>query len=87
MWEHALDQQLRRAQVAGEAAGHENRMVFTAPTEADKQRFLEVYNEVAQRNAQLAARYEIDGLRLFRYARGVVANTANGSVECAGEQR
>ncbi|HEX6398441.1 MAG TPA: hypothetical protein VFZ95_13530, partial [Steroidobacteraceae bacterium] len=65
----------------------ENRMVFTAPSEADKKRFLEVYNEVAQRNAQLAARYQIDGLRLFRYARGLVANTADGTIECAGEQR
>lgn len=86
VWERELDQQLRRAQIAGEAAGHENQMVFTTPSDADKQRFLEVYNEVAERNAQLSARFGIDGLRLFRYAREVVANTANGTVECAGQQ-
>jgi TRAP-type C4-dicarboxylate transport system substrate-binding protein len=86
VWERELDQQLRRAQVAGEVAGHENQMVFTHPSPADTRRFLEVYNEVAERNARLAARYQIDGLRLFRYARGVVAHAGSGAVECIGEQ-
>ena len=85
VWEHALDEQLRRAQVAGEAAGHENHMVFTAPSDADKRRFLEVYNEVAQRNAQLSARFELDGLRLFHYARKLVAHAGDGPIGCIGE--
>src|SRR6187399_2399876 len=81
VWERELDQQLRRAQVAGEIAGHENRMTFTAPSDADKRRFLEVYNEVAERNARLAARFEIDGLPLFQYARTVVARADSGAVQ------
>jgi TRAP-type C4-dicarboxylate transport system substrate-binding protein len=86
VWEDDLDQQLRRAQVAGEAAGHENRVSFTTPSDADNRRFLEVYNEVAERNARLSARYEIDGLRLFHYARQVVARADSGAVRCIGEQ-
>jgi TRAP-type C4-dicarboxylate transport system substrate-binding protein len=86
VWEGDLDQQLRHAQVAGEVAGHENQVTFTTPSDADNRRFLEVYNEVAERNARLAARYEIDGLRLFHYARRVVARADGGAVRCIGEQ-
>jgi TRAP-type C4-dicarboxylate transport system substrate-binding protein len=85
VWERELDQQLRRAQVAGEAAGHENHRTFTTPSDADTRRFLDVYNEVAERNARLAARFEIDGLGLFHYARAVVARAGDGAVECIGE--
>ena len=86
VWENDLDQQLRRAQVAGEVAGRENQVTFTTPSDVDNRRFLEVYNEVAERNARLAARYEIDGLRLFHYARAVVARANGGTVRCNGEQ-
>lgn len=86
VWENDLDQQLRRAQVAGETAGRDNQVTFTVPTGADDRRFLEVYNEVAERNARLSARYEIDGLRLFRYARTVVAQADGGPVRCKGEK-
>jgi TRAP-type transport system periplasmic protein len=85
VWENALDQQLRRAQVAGEVAGHENQVTFTTPSGADDRRFLEVYNQVAERNAQLSSRYEIDGLRLFHYARAIVAHAGGGAVRCIGE--
>ena len=85
VWENALDQQLRRAQVAGEVAGHENQVTFTTPSGADDRRFLEVYNQVAERNAQLSSRYEIDGLRLFHYARAIVARAGGGAVQCIGE--
>jgi hypothetical protein len=61
-------------------------MTFSAPSDADKRRFLEVYNEVAERNARLAARFEIDGLRLFHYARTVVARADSGAVQCHGER-
>ncbi|HET9862856.1 MAG TPA: TRAP transporter substrate-binding protein DctP [Steroidobacteraceae bacterium] len=86
VWEDALDRQLRLAQVAGEVAGRENQVTFTTPSGADVRRFLEVYNEVAERNARLSSRYEIDGLRLFRYARQVVARADGGAVRCIGEQ-
>jgi TRAP-type C4-dicarboxylate transport system substrate-binding protein len=86
VWERELDEQLRRAQVAGEIAGHERQVTFTSPSDADNRRFLDVYNAVAERNARLAARYEIDGLRLFHYARRIVARTDGGAVQCHGEQ-
>lgn len=85
VWEHALDEQLRAAEIAGEAAGHQSGMTFTAPSAADTARFLTVYNEVAERNARLATRYEIDALRPFRYARAVIARAKDtGQVECKG---
>ena len=88
VWERALDEQLRAAEIAGEAAGHENAMTFIAPSAADTARFLEVYNEVAERNARLASRYEIDGLSLFHYARSVVGRAvAGGAIDCAGENQ
>ena len=86
VWEHELDQQLRRAQVAGEVAGHQNQVTFTTPRDADNRRFREVYNQVAERNARLSVRYEIDGLRLFHYARRVVSRADGGAVRCIGEQ-
>lgn len=87
VWERELDHQLRQAEIAGVAEGHKGGMIFTAPSAADTARFLTVYNEVAERNARLASRYEIDGLGLFRYARQVVARTAvTGRVECTGEK-
>ena len=87
IWEGALDRELRQAQVAGEKAGHERGVTFIEPSEADARRFLAKYNEVAARNARLASRYEIDGLRLFQYARAVVARADRvGEVECEGER-
>ena len=87
IWEGELDRQLRQAEVAGEAAGREGGMIFTAPSAVDSARFLAVYNEVAEHNARLASRYEIDGLGVFRYARSVVTRAvATGEVECTGEQ-
>jgi TRAP-type C4-dicarboxylate transport system substrate-binding protein len=85
VWERALDEQLRAAEIAGEAAGHESGMTFTAPTTADTARFLAVYNEIAERNARLATRYEIDALRPFRHARAVIARAREtGHVNCQG---
>jgi len=85
VWEGALERQLREAEIAGEAAGRANAMDFVAPSAAETARFLEVYNEIAERNATRASRYGIDGLRLFRYARAVVGHAvASGEVDCAG---
>jgi TRAP-type C4-dicarboxylate transport system substrate-binding protein len=87
IWESALDEQLRAAEVAGETAGHANTMTFIAPSKADAARFLQVYNEVAEQHARDASRYEIDGLSLFHYARSVVGRvTADGPVDCAADK-
>jgi TRAP-type C4-dicarboxylate transport system substrate-binding protein len=88
VWEGALERELRQANIAGEKAGHEQGMTFTAPSPDDAQRFLAKYNEVAEQNARLAVRYDLDGLRLFEYARAVVARTgADGKLVCDGEQK
>lgn len=88
VWERALDRELRQAEIAGETAGHAAGMSFNAPSVADSERFLAVYNEVAERNARLAKRYDIDALRSFRYARAVVARAvSNGQVACDGESK
>jgi TRAP-type transport system periplasmic protein len=88
VWESALDRELLQANVAGEKAGHEEGMTFSAPSDADAQRFLASYNEIAEQNARRAVRYEIDGLKLFEYARAVVARTGpDGKVDCGGENK
>lgn len=85
VWEHELARQLLQAQVTGEKAGHEHGMTFIAPSAADVQRFLTVYNEVAAQGAERARRYHIDGPRLYQYARSVVAQSAiTGKVSCDG---
>jgi TRAP-type C4-dicarboxylate transport system substrate-binding protein len=87
VWEGALDSELRHAQVAGEGAGREHGVTFIPPSDTDATRFIAEYNDVAEQNARLASRYDIDGLRLFKYARAVVARaTSDGKVECVGEQ-
>ena len=87
VWERELEEQLRQAETAGDAAGHELGLTFITPSDADVARFLSVYNEVAEHNARLATRFDIDGLSLFHYARAVVARaSANGQVQCDGEK-
>jgi len=87
VWERELEEQLRLAETAGDAAGHELGMTFIAPSDADVARFLSVYNEVAEHNARLATRFDIDGLSLFHYARAVVARAGTtGQVQCDGEK-
>ena len=88
VWERALGTELRQAEIAGEAAGHAGGMSFSAPSAADIDRFIAVYNEVAERNARLAKRYEIDALRSFHHARAVVARAVtSGQVDCGGDQQ
>jgi TRAP-type C4-dicarboxylate transport system substrate-binding protein len=88
VWEHALEEQLRQAEVAGESEGRRAGVIFTGLSDTDVARFITVYNEVAEHNARLAGRFGIDGLRLFRYARAVTANAvATGQVECSGEEQ
>jgi len=87
VWEGELDRQLREAEIAGERAGRAAGMTFVAPSTGDVARFLEVYNDVAENNARLASRFDIDGLRLFHYARAVVARAVTtGAVDCAGDR-
>ena len=63
-------------------------MEFITPSEADTQRFLTVYNQVAEQSARHATRFGLDGLTLLEYARRTVArHQATGSFDCAaGDQ-
>lgn len=83
VWEQALARQLRQAQLAGETAGKEHGMVFIAPSEADSRRFLTIYNQVAEQSARHSDRFGLDGLTLFNYARGAIANHQAGQPLCA----
>jgi TRAP-type C4-dicarboxylate transport system substrate-binding protein len=85
VWEKELARQLLQAQITGEKAGHEHGMTFDTPSAADTERFLTIYNEVAEQSAEKARKYDIDGPRLFKYARAVVAQSAiSGRISCDG---
>jgi hypothetical protein len=86
VWEHALESQLRAAEIAGETLGREHGVISTAPSPADVARFLESYDVFAERNAASLQRFGIDGLTTFRYARALVHNLASrGKIDCNGD--
>jgi TRAP-type C4-dicarboxylate transport system substrate-binding protein len=91
VWEAALQEELLKANHAGEQVGHEQGLEFVAMPASDTQRFLETYNQFAERGAQALARFDIDGMSSFTRARAVAthmnAQAANSKSEniCAGE--
>ena len=85
IWERALEAQLQGAEIAGDALGKEHGVVYTDPPPADVQRFLEVYDQFAERSAESLRRFDLDGLPTFRYARQLVERRApDGRVDCPG---
>jgi TRAP-type C4-dicarboxylate transport system substrate-binding protein len=89
IWEAALQEELLKANLAGEQVGHEQQLEFIAMPATDTQRFLDTYNQFAERGAQGLARFDIDGMTSFRNARAIAAQmSANtDSSNCAGESR
>jgi TRAP-type C4-dicarboxylate transport system substrate-binding protein len=94
VWEAALEEELLKANHAGEQVGHEQGLEFIAMPASDTQRFLETYNEYAERGAQGLARFNIDGMASFKHARAVATHmnaqagngeTGKGANICAGE--
>jgi TRAP-type C4-dicarboxylate transport system substrate-binding protein len=84
VWETALQEELTKANRAGEQAGHEHKMEFVAMPEADTVRFLDIYNQFAERGAQGLARFDIDGMTSFREARDIAAHIDAQGASCAG---
>ena len=85
VWEHALETELRAAEISGEAVGREHGIVYTDPPPADVKRFLEGYDRYAGHSAQMLSRFGIDGVTTYRHAREVVAHSAlHGRIVCSG---
>jgi len=85
VWEAALAKELKKANDAGEKAGHEQHMEFSSMPEAEQEKFLAVYNELAEENSKHLSRYNIDGVNTYHYARKVVTQIKNGSTDCQPE--
>jgi TRAP-type C4-dicarboxylate transport system substrate-binding protein len=84
IWEQALSVELKKANLAGEQAGHEQKMQFTSMPDADQQRFFEIYNRIAERSAGNLKQHDIDGLPTYRYARQVAEQLrTDHTLECA----
>lgn len=85
VWERALESQLHAAEIAGDALGKEHGVVYTAPSPADVARFLEAYDQFAERSAASLQRFDLDGLSTFKHARALVAQRSqDGRIECNG---
>jgi len=87
IWERALAEELERASLAGQAAGREHGVQFTAMPTADVKRFLELYDRHAERSAQDARQYGIDGMKSYRYARKLAERAAaGGEITCPEDE-
>jgi TRAP-type C4-dicarboxylate transport system substrate-binding protein len=86
VWEAALESQLHAAEIAGDAVGRSNGVVYTTPPAADVTRFLASYDLYAARSAEALRRFDLDGMPTYRYARVLVAHNArHGKMDCNGE--
>lgn len=85
VWERALEAQLLAAEIAGDELGKQHGVVYTTPPAADVRRFLEAYDEFAERSARSLRRFDLDGLPTFRHARALAGSlSAEGEVRCNG---
>ena len=89
VWERALADELLRADRAGETMGREQGMEFNVLPPEEVERFLDVYNQYAERGAQGAQRFGIDGVKTYRYARRLAMQATqaagSGDIVCTGE--
>lgn len=79
VWEEALAHELKKANDAGERAAHEQHMEFTSMPASEQEKFLAVYNKLAEQNASRLTRFNIDGLRTYRYARKLAGQMKDGT--------
>jgi TRAP-type C4-dicarboxylate transport system substrate-binding protein len=87
VWERALASELKKANDAGEIAGHQQHMEFTSMPIREQESFLAVYNELAEQNAMHLRRFGLDGVDTFRYARKVVEQMKSGVTDCQINER
>jgi TRAP-type C4-dicarboxylate transport system substrate-binding protein len=85
VWERALESQLLAAEVAGDQLGQEHGVQYTDPSAADVARFLDVYDQFAERSAEDLRRFDLDGLTTFHHARDLVRRRSPaGDIQCNG---
>jgi TRAP-type C4-dicarboxylate transport system substrate-binding protein len=80
VWEKALIQRTTAAVEVGAAYGREHGMTETVLPPADQQRFLEIYARNAEKIAADLARFDIDGMAVYRTARKSI--TPDGNINC-----
>ncbi len=83
VWEHALAEENRRALDEGWRLAEQRGVQEAQISAEDQARFDTLYLQHAESNAADLARYGIDGMEVFRTARGSIA--PDGSIVCRGK--
>lgn len=79
VWEEALAHELKKANDAGERAAHEQHMEFVSMSTSEQEKFLAVYNQLAEQNAKRLTRFNLEGLNTYRYARKLAEQMKQGT--------
>jgi TRAP-type C4-dicarboxylate transport system substrate-binding protein len=82
VWEAALAEENRAAADRGIAEARSRGIAFSKVSDADQERFDQLYLDEAQRNARGLERFGIDGMATFRLARASIP--ARDRVKCRG---
>ncbi len=83
VWEEALIRRTTEAVESGAEYGREHGMTKTVLPPEDQARFLDVYARYAEEIAAELARFDIDGMAVYRAARASIA--PDGTVNCTEE--
>lgn len=81
VWEAALADEVRKSEQVGREAG-EGIVTYSPVSDADQQRFDEIYLREGEANARALSRVGIDGMKAYRRARQSVV--ARDRIECGG---
>lgn len=88
VWESAIAKQTLDALRAGENAGRQEGVRFTAATAEDQRTFDRLYERDGARSAQSLASFGIDGIEVFQRARTIAKSIGpDGAVDCRAAQR
>ncbi len=83
IWERALARQIDDAAASGESVARYDGVRFLDIPPADQRRFDALYESDARRSAESLARYGLDGISLYDYARRISENLeSTGRVSC-----
>jgi TRAP-type C4-dicarboxylate transport system substrate-binding protein len=80
VWENALIRRTTEAVEVGTLYGREHGMTETVLPPADQSRFLDIYAKNAEEIAADLARFDIDGMAVYRTARTSI--TPDGNIDC-----
>jgi len=88
VWEAALSKETQAAAKSGEVQGRAEGVQFIPIAPTEQRRFDDLYEEDAARSALGLARFDIDGMAVFRDARQIAKGIeASGQVICVGAAR